>query len=328
MFKNARNFYGINGVQGGLREWQIETTVEPLSEVISKNGNNILDGANLYKACPHAKAGEVFHGQIADKDMSCLRPTGCSYTCIADGGAFGIAKYAYAIAHKNNEHVKIINVDTLGRLSRLAENPIRFNQLVRMKRIGIVTLNALGGGGEQSFDVKDGSNTMSINRVNIDDAGQLAFANNAPAGTFSEIACDYISDRVCLKYHGDDPNEDNTGKAVVYIVYDSETDVTIDVPLRAINATGASFAILPQVYGVLNSVRKIIYVTGNLNGDNRWVINKGNTAATASTNIFDNWDVINGAKIFQGETISVVQTVADSNNVSAALRVTLHFVPA
>lgn len=328
MFKNARSFYGINGVQGGYREWQIETTKEPLSEVISEAGVNILDSANLYKACPHAKAGAVFHGQIADKDMSCLRPTGCSYTCIADGGAFSIVKYAYAIAHKNNEHVKIVNVDTLGTLSRPAGNPIAFNQLVRMKRIGIVTLQALGGGGEQSFDVKDGSNTTSINRVNIDDAGQLSFGNNAPAGTFSEIACDYIGNKLCIEYHGEDPNEDNTGKAVVYIVYDNETDVTIDVPLRAINATATTFVLLPQVHGTLNSVHKTVYVTGDTTGDNRWVITKTNTPITAAANINDSWDVINNAKTLQGETISVRQTVADTSNVQAALRVTLHFVPA
>lgn len=329
MFKNARNFYGINGVQGGLREWMIETTNNPLKEVVTEANENILDGNNLYDACPHVRAGEVFHGHTADAEMSCLRPTGYNYTCIADGGVWGTSKYAYAICHKTNEYVKFVNVDALGSLDFTGANVIQFQQLVRMKRIGIVTLSALGGGGAQSFDVKDGSSTTAINRVDIAAAGQIGFENNTPVGTFSEIACNYISNCVHIVHHGAAVAA-NAGNAVVYIVYDNETDVEVAMPLGASNATRSVTFISPQVYAKLIKVdKKITYASGALTGDNRFAVKNGANNATAPATLTAEWTpVADDNEIFKGDLISLAQTNADSQNRQVAVTAKLRFASA
>jgi hypothetical protein len=234
----------------------------------------------------------------------------------------------YAVCHKSNENVKFVHVDNLGQLDLTGAKMPKFSRLVRMKRIGIVTLSALGGGGAQSFDVKDGSNTTAINRVDIAGAGQIGFRNNADVGTFSEIACNYISNCVHIVHHGAAVVA-NTGKAVVYIVYDNETDVEAKMPEAAGNATRSVVSVLPQVYAKLISVDKVTYASGALNGNNRFAVKNGANNATTPAVLTGNWaPVADGNEVFAGGVIFLAQTQADGNNVQIAVTATLHFASA
>ena len=331
MLKYLHQSYGTHGCDKGYRVFTIEATLEPNKELLVGHAGSVLDGSVLAKVAAVCKPGHVLKVFAHDDTVKTSTPTGYAYTCIAGTETLtnhGTERKLYAVCHKSNEHVKFISVDKLGELNLTAGNMPKFPQLVRMKRIGIVTLSALGGAGAQSFDVKDGSGTTSINRVDIAAAGQIGFANNAVAGTVSEIACNYISDCVHIVHHGAAVAA-NTGKAVVYIVYDHETNVEITMPLKASNATGAKIALMPQVYAKLFSVDKVTYSSGVLNGANRFAIKNGANDATTPASIAAAWNLVaDGNEIFRGAEISLAQTMADGNNVQIAVTATLRFVPA
>lgn len=330
MLKYLHQSYGTHGCDKGYRVFTIEATLEPDKELLVGNAGSVLAGSVLAKAAPVCKPGHVLKVLAHDDAVGTSTPTGYAYTCIAGTETLtnhGIERNLYAVCHKSNEHVKFVPVDELGTLNLTGDKMPTFKSLVRMKRIGIVTLSRLGGAGEQTFDVKDGSNTTSINRADIAGEGQLGFENNTVAGSFSEIACSYISDRVHIEHHGG-AVEVNTGKAVVYIVYDHETDVTFEMPQSASNATFKQYVLLPQVYAILSSVSKVTWKSNALVGDNRFGIRHGDISATTSTDFVSPWTPVgNNNRIFKGDEIMLVQSKADSNNVQISATVTLHFIP-
>lgn len=330
MLKYLHQSYGTHGCDKGYRVFTIEATLEPDKELLVGNAGSVLDGSVLAKVAAVCKPGHVLKVLSHDDTVGTSTPTGYAYTCIAGTEtltAHGTERKLYAVCHKSNEHVKFISVDELGKLDLTEDDMPSFSQLVRMKRIGIVTLSALGGGGAQSFDVKDGSDTTAINRVDIAGAGQISFANGAAAGTFNEIACNYISHCVHIVHHGAEV-AGNNGKAVVYIVYDNETDVEIVMPAKASNGTGSVISVLPQVYAKLIKVNKVTYASGELNGNNRFAIKNGNNNATAPAEITAEWiPVNNGDEVFEGAEVSIAQTQADTNNVQIAVTATLRFAP-
>lgn len=328
MLKYLHQSYGTHGCDKGYRVFTIEATLEPDKELLVGNAGSVLDGSVLAKVAAVCKPGHVLKVLAHDDTVETSTPTGYAYTCIAGTETLtnhGTERKLYAVCHKSNEHVKFITIDELGGLDLTAEGMPKFPQLVRMKRIGIVTLSALGGAGAQSFDVKDGSGTTAINRVDITVAGQIPLANNAVAGTFAEINCNYISNCVHIKHHGAAVAA-NTGKAVVYIVYDHEVDVAIDMPLHASNATYTQIALLPQVYARLVSVSKVAYASGALSGANRFAIKNGNNNATTPAVVGNAWNpVADGNEVFVGGEISLAQTIADGNNVQLSVMATLRF---
>lgn len=330
MLKYLHQSYGTHGCDKGYRVFTIEATLEPDKELLVGNAGSTLDGSVLAKAAPVCKPGHVLKVLAHDDTVGTSTPTGYAYTCIAGTEtltAHGTERKLYAVCHKSNEHVKFITIDKLGELDLTADNMPKFQQLVRMKRIGIVTLSALGGAGAQSFDVKDGSDTTAINRVDIGGAGQIAFANNAAVGTFTEIACNYISHCVHIVHHGMGVAA-NTGKAVVYVVYDNETDVEVTMPAAASNATRSVVFVLPQVYAKLIRVDKVIYTSGALAGNNRFAVNNGANNATAPASIAADWvPVADNNEIFKGALISLAQTNVDTQNVQIAVTATLRFAP-
>lgn len=331
MLKYLHQSYGTHGCDKGYRVFTIEATLEPDKELLVGNAGSVLDGSVLAKVAAVCKPGHVLKVLAHDDTVETSTPTGYAYTCIAGTEtltAHGIERKLYAVCHKSNEHVKFISVDKLGGLDLTADNMPKFPRLVRMKRIGIVTLSALGGGGAQSFDVKDGSNATAINRVDIAGAGQIAFVNNAAVGTFSEIACNYISDCVHIVHH-DAAVAANNGEAVVYIVYDNETDVEVAMPAAASNATRSVVSVLPQVYAKLIGVDKVIYASGALDGDNRFAIKNGANNATTPAAVTAPWTpVADNNEIFKGAPISLAQTNADTQNRQVAVAATLRFAPA
>lgn len=330
MLKYLHQSYGTHGCDKGYRVFTIEATLEPDKELLVGNAGSVLDGSVLAKVAAVCKPGHVLKVLAHDDTVGTSTPTGYAYTCIA--GTETLTEHRterklYAVCHKSNEHVKFISVDKLGELDLTADDMPTFPRLVRMKRIGIVTLSALGGGGQQSFDVKDGSDTTSINRIDIGAAGQIAFANDAHAGTFSEIACNYISNCVHIVHHGAAVAANN-GKAVVYIVYDNETDVEVTMPAAASNATRSVVSVLPQVYAKLIGVDKVIYASGALDGDNRFAIKNGANNATTPAAVTALWTpVADNNEIFKGAVISLAQTNADTQNVQIAVTATLRFIP-
>lgn len=330
MLKYLHQSYGTHGCDKGYRVFTIEATLEPDKELLVGHAGSVLDGSVLAKVAAVCKPGHVLKVLAHDDTVGTSTPTGYAYTCIAGTETLtnhGTERKLYAVCHKSNEHVKFITIDELGELDLTADGMPKFPQLVRMKRIGIVTLSALGGGGAQSFDIKDGSNTTAINRVDVAAAGQIGFGNNTPVGAFSEIACNYISNCVHIVHHGAAVAA-NAGKAVVYIVYDNETDVEIVMPARASNGTGSVVSILPQVYAKLVKVDKVTYASGALDGDNRFVVKNGANNATAPATIENEWaPVNNGNEVFAGTLISLAQTDADTQNVQIAVTATLRFAP-
>lgn len=330
MLKYLHQSYGTHGCDKGYRVFTIEATLEPDKELLVGNAGSVLAGSVLAKAAPVCKPGHVLKVLAHDDAVGASAPTGYAYTCIAGTETLtnhGTERKLYAVCHKSNEHVKFISVDKLGELDLTADNMPKFPRLVRMKRIGIVTLSALGGAGAQSFDVKDGSNTTAINRVDIAGTGQIGFRNNTPVGTFSEIACNYISHCVHIVHHGAEVAANN-GKAVVYIVYDNETDVEIVMPARAGNGTGSVISVLPQVHAKLTKVNKVTYASGALNGANRFAIKNGANNATTPAAVTALWAPVgDGNEVFKGAEFSLAQTQADGNNVQIAVTATLHFAP-
>lgn len=331
MLKYLHQSYGTHGCDKGYRVFTIEATLEPDKELLVGHAGSVLDGSVLAKVAAVCKPGHVLKVLSHDDTVGTSTPTGYAYTCIAGTETLtnhGTERKLYAVCHKSNEHVKFITIDELGELDLTADDMPKFPQLVRMKRIGIVTLSALGGAGAQSFDVKDGSNTTAINRVDIAAAGQIGFGNNTPVGTFSEIACNYISNCVHIVHHGAAVAA-NAGNAVVYIVYDNETDVEVAMPAGASNATRSVIFISPQVYAKLIKVdKKITYTSGGLTGDNRFAVKNGANNATTPAALTAEWTpVADNNEIFKGDLISLAQTVVDTTNRQVAVTATLRFAP-
>lgn len=328
MLKYLHQSYGTHGCDKGYRVFTIEATLEPDKELLVGNAGSVLDGSVLAKVAAVCKPGHVLKVLAHDDTVGTSTPTGYAYTCIAETETLtehGTERKLYAVCHKSNEHVKFISVDKLGDLDLTRANMPSFPRLVRMKRIGIMTLSMIRN--EQSFDVVDGSGTTAINRADVDAAGQFLFENNEVAGTYSEIACNYISHCVNIIHHGDAVAE-NAGKAVVYIVYDNETDVEITMPGAASNQTRSENFPSPQVHATLVEVDKIIYTSGVLTGDNRFAVKNGARNATTPADLMSDWvPVGDDDKVFKGDIISLSQTSADSTAQIIALTATLRFDP-
>jgi hypothetical protein len=301
MLKYLHQSYGTHGCDKGYRVFTIEATKDPKTELMREDAVNVLDGSILAKVAPVCKPGHVLKVLTHDEEMGVSAPSGYAYTCIAETeGSFG--RNLYAVCHKDTEHVKFIPVDKLGELNLAGDDMPRFNRLVRMKRIGILTLDALGGAGAQTFDIKDGSETTSINRTNIAAAGQIGFVNNAPTGAFTEINCEYISHRVYIVSHNNVAVPANTGRAVVYIVYDNETVVQLPYVNKLANTIHGEQRILPQLDAKLVGIHKV-WISGRLGGQNRFALHNGagvidNDAMTRAA-ISDQWAIVyDGGEVF------------------------------
>ena len=330
MLKYLHQSYGTHGCDKGYRVFTIEATLEPYKELLVGHTGEVLDGSVLAKVAAVCKPGHVLKVLTHDDTVGTSTPTGYAYTCISGTETStdrGTERKLYAVCHKSNEHVKFISVDKLGGLDLTADAMPSFPWLVRMKRIGIVTLSNIGGAGAQTFDVKDGSGTIAINRVDIGASGQLSLGNNAVAGTYSEITCNYISHCVHIVHHGAEVRA-NVGKAVVYIVYDNETDVEVAMPVAASNATRNVLYVLPQVHAKLIKVDKTIYVSGALSGDNEFAVKNGANNATTPVEVVADWaPAADGNEVFKGGLISIAQTKVDSQNRDIAVTATLRFAP-
>lgn len=329
MLKYLHQSYGTHGCDKGYRVFTIEATLGPDKELLVGNAGSVLDGSVLAKVAAVCKPGHVLKVLAHDDTVGTSTPTGYAYTCIAETETLtehGTERKLYAVCHKSNEHVKFISVDKLGDLDLTLDKMPSFPRLVRMKRIGIMTLGVIGGA--QSFDVRDGSGTTPINRANINAAGQISFMLNAAAGTCSEIACNYISHCVNIVAHGGVAVAANAGKAVVYIVYDSKTDVEVVMPPAASNATRSVSCVSPQVYATLIKVDKITYKSGNLNGNNLFAVKNGGNNATTPAEFGAAWNPVGGNdKIFKGDLIQVAQTQVDTQNQNIGVTAILRFAP-
>lgn len=329
MLKYLHQSYGTHGCDKGYRVFTIEATLEPDKELLVGNAGSVLDGSVLAKVAAVCKPGHVLKVLAHDDTVGTSTPTGYAYTCIAGTETLtehGTERKLYAVCHKSNEHVKFIPVDKLGSLNLSLDKMPVFPRLVRMKRIGITTLSAIGG--DQTFDIADGSGTTTINRINITAAGQLSFANGAIAGTCSEITCNYISNCVNMTTHQGVEVAANTGKAVVYIVYDNETDVEIVMPLAASNSTRSVNCVSPQVYAKLIKVDKITYKSGDLNGNNLFAVKNAGNNATTPAEFEAVWDPVGGdGKIFKGGLIQVAQTAVDAQTQNIGVTAILRFAP-
>lgn len=328
MLSKLAQAYATHGADKTYRVFTIETNGVPQDELLAQGQPSVFNGKALYKAAPMCRPGGVLKVFFRkNEDVKTSVPTEYTYTCIGASSQFGHPNpYSYAVCHKDGEYVDVTNVDNLGEL----DLDIDFGRFIHVKRIGIVTLKAIGNAGAQSFNVKDGSGTTPINWADIGAAGQLSFENDDVAGTFSEIKCNYIGQKLSIVHH-DDPVEANNGKAIVYVVYDYETAIEFSMPLKPANDVYSQILLPYQVHGKIKPVSKTAYKSGALNNNNRFVVAYGATpaaatAATTAAQIDGNWNPVgNDDAVFKGQYIYLKQTVADGNNVQIALKGKLEF---
>lgn len=304
---------------------QLENDTVETALLARNNNGDVIDGVYdknvVMDLSPRIKEGDRIDVlRVVGNDNCAVSQTGKYYTVIGRNGTNKsiAAHYAYAVAHKPNEYVRAVLINNLGGFNLTDDNKVLFNSLVHITRIGIVVLDAVAAA--ETIDFSAANDLGDIDNVN----NSLNFAANDVAGKFTELYCNYISDKIGVEPNANVAN--NKGRAIVYFVYDSDIDVKITIPQHGANATATGYSIA-KVYADLASVyhsyTSITYITG----DAKLKAQKGNTALTTAAVLANKQEVIAENKYIAGDMLVLSQSVADTTNTPIIIEGVFKFKP-
>lgn len=312
------------GVRGSASEEDFRTFTA-LSDSFSfdgeigrfKNGG-VLNASAVMKLCGLCKPRDRFI--VAPKIEEYVCPTERFATCIE---ADKEKKRCYLIPHAFGEYVGFTKINNFGTHDGDVVS-VKLPQLMHVKKVGVITAKALGGGGAQNF-------TIGIGDAGDDDDGEalvpanfIEFQNNTPANTVKMADCDCICSRITL--NGDAVNA-NTGEGYVFCICDTNTTLEFESDTFAINSTDFIHIFPTRIYAKLLSCSWVGVTATALTGDNRFIVEKNNNTALTNAAALNGRPAPEGAglNIISGEIVKIRQSVADSTNSLATVKFRLDF---
>lgn len=312
------------GVRGSANEEDFRTFTA-FSDMLSFNDEigrfkdgGVLDASAVMKLCGLCKPRDRFI--VMPKLDGCVYATERFATCIE---ADKEKKRCYLIPHAFGEYVGFTKINNFGTHDGDVVS-IKLPCLMHVRKIGVITAGALGGGGAQSFTIGIGDTGDDDDGVALEPGNFISFGNNTPANTVKMADCDCICSRIALS-GADVPA--NTGEGYVFCICDMNTTLEFQPETFAINATDFIHIFPTRIYATLSSCSWVGVTAAAPTGNNRFLVEKGlNTALTNATALNGRPTLtIAAGNLIEGDNVKIRQTVADTTNTLASVKFRLDF---
>lgn len=209
---NFSQTLGVHGCDNGCRIFEIECTGDPKTELYSDYANRVLNGKLLYNLCPQLRPGHIIRVKSRDEATGHVDFSGYSYTVVAgnnhkaNGSKDG---FVYAVCHRDDEHVKFFQVDSLGDLWR---HEVYVPQMSLFTQFGGILLDDTDA--ESRFSLFDGTDT---NDIALFTDGVL-FEDDEERGKSFTVFNHYYSNKFVLK-HTTEELDNRNKRFVFYYVF-------------------------------------------------------------------------------------------------------------
>lgn len=319
MLYNIGHFVGVRGSasEEDFRTFTAFSDKVSFNEEIGlfKDGG-ILDASAVMKLCGICKPRDRFI--VTPKFDECVYAVERFATCIE---ADKEKKRCYLIPHAFDEYVGFTKIKNFGTHDGGVVS-IQLPGLMHVRKVGIITANALGGGGAQAFTIGIGKAGDNDEGVALLPASFITFLNNTPAGTVNMSDCDCICSRISLS---GDAVPANTGEGYVFCICDTNTTLEYQSDTFALNATDFIHIFTTKIYATLSDCSWVGVTSGAITGDNRFIAEKGlNTAISDAKALNIKPTPVGGDAInIAGDIVKVRQNTADTSNVLASVKIRL-----
>lgn len=312
------------GVRGSANEEDFRTFTA-FSDTFSFNGEigrfkdgGVLDAFAIMKLCGLCKPRDRFI--VKPKIDRCVYATERFATCIE---ADKEKKRCYLIPHAFGEYVGFTKINNFGTHDGGVVS-IKLPCLMHVKKIGVITAGALGGGGAQNFTIGIGDIGDDDEGVALAPANFISFGNNTPGNTVKMADCDCICSRIALSGVA---TPANTGEGYVFCICDMNTALEFQPDTFAINSTDFIHIFPTRIYATLSSCSWVGVTAADPTGNNRFIVEKGlNTALTNATALNGRPTLTADAgSPIEGDNVKIRQSVADTTNTLASIKFRLDF---
>lgn len=309
------------GVRGGANEEDFRTFTafsnKPAfdDEIGEFKDGGVLDALHVMERCGIVKPRDRFI--VTPKDNGCVYATERYATCIE---ADKKKKRCYLIPHAFGEYVGFVKIENFG---TRGGNEVRIDLpcLMHVRKVGVITAEETHG--EQNFTISIGSRDND-NTVSLTPDDFINFADNTPANTVKMADCDCICS--CIALTGEEV-EANTGEGYVFCICDMNTSLEYEADTISLNNTNFVHIFPTKIYATLSACSWIGVTSADPSGSNRFVVQKGANTPISTVVPLNGRPVPTGAGLHNigAETVKVIQSIADANNVKATVKFRLDF---